>query len=225
MESIIEIANLNKTYKTGKIAVDVLKGIDITVERGDFVSVMGPSGSGKSTLLYLIGALDKPTLGSIKVGGEDISAMDDRHQSLMRLKSIGFIFQFYNLVPNLNVEDNILLPALLAGKKASSLKERLAEILYAVGLFDRRSHTPGELSGGEQQRVAIARALMNEPDIILADEPVGNLDSKTSTGIMELLKQINRERKKTVIQVTHSREAAQYGNRIITIKDGQVCKA
>jgi putative ABC transport system ATP-binding protein len=224
LESIIEISNLNKTYKTGKIAVDVLKGIDITVKRGDFVSIMGPSGSGKSTLLYLIGALDKPTLGCIKVNGEDISSMDDRRQSLMRLKSIGFIFQFYNLVPSLSVEENILLPALLNGKKASSQKERLAEILCAVGLLNRSSHTLGELSGGEQQRAAIARALINEPDIILADEPVGSLDSKTGNAIMELLKQINVERKKTVIQVTHSREGAQYGNRIITIKDGQVCK-
>lgn len=218
----VEIHNLYKTYKLGSIEVEVLKGINLSVEKGEFVSIMGPSGSGKSTLLYLIGGLDKPSSGSIKVNGRELSNMTDRIESLMRRREIGFVFQFYNLIPNLNVEENIMLPILLDGKKIKHYKDRLEELLSIVGLSNRRHHTPRELSGGQQQRVAIARALINEPDIILADEPIGNLDSKSGTKIMELLRRINREKGKTIIQVTHSREAAEYGNRIINVKDGRV---
>ena len=218
----VEIHNLYKTYKLGSIEVEVLKGINLSVEKGEFVSIMGPSGSGKSTLLYLIGGLDKPSSGSIKVNGRELSNMTDRIESLMRRREIGFVFQFYNLIPNLNVEENIMLPILLDGKKIKHYKDRLEELLSIVGLSNRRHHTPRELSGGQQQRVAIARALINEPDIILADEPIGNLDSKSGTEIMELLRRINREKGKTIIQVTHSREAAEYGNRIINVKDGRV---
>ncbi|AEV70247.1 ABC transporter ATP-binding protein [Acetivibrio clariflavus] len=218
----VEIHNLYKTYKLGSIEVEVLKGINLSVEKGEFVSIMGPSGSGKSTLLYLIGGLDKSSSGSIKVNGRELSNMTDRIESLMRRREIGFVFQFYNLIPNLNVEENIMLPILLDGKKIKHYKDRLEELLSIVGLSNRRHHTPRELSGGQQQRVAIARALINEPDIILADEPIGNLDSKSGTEIMELLRRINREKGKTIIQVTHSREAAEYGNRIINVKDGRV---
>lgn len=155
----VEIHNLYKTYKLGSIEVEVLKGINLSVEKGEFVSIMGPSGSGKSTLLYLIGGLDKPSSGSIKVNGRELSNMTDRIESLMRRREIGFVFQFYNLIPNLNVEENIMLPILLDGKKIKHYKDRLEELLSIVGLSNRRHHTPRELSGGQQQRVAIARAL------------------------------------------------------------------
>lgn len=219
---IIEAKNLNKTFKMGDLDIEVLKDINLSIESGEFISIMGPSGSGKSTLLYLIGGLDKPTSGSVKIKGNELSEMKDKEQSIMRRRDIGFVFQFYNLIPNLSVEENVILPVLLDGKKLKDYRSRLDDILEVVGLADRRTHTPRELSGGQQQRVAIARALVNEPDIILADEPIGNLDTKTGTEIMQLLQRINREKKKTIVQVTHSKEAADYGNRIINVRDGKV---
>ena len=219
---IIETKNLNKTFKMGDLDIEVLKDINLSIESGEFVSIMGPSGSGKSTLLYLIGGLDKPTSGSVKIKGNELSEMKDKEQSIMRRRDIGFVFQFYNLIPNLSVEENVILPVLLDGKKLKDYKNKLDDILEVVGLADRRTHTPRELSGGQQQRVAIARALVNEPDIILADEPIGNLDTKTGTEVMQLLQRINREKKKTIVQVTHSKEAADYGNRIINVRDGKV---
>lgn len=223
MKVAIEISNLYKTYKMGAVSVEVLKDINLTIKKGEFSSIMGPSGSGKSTLLYLMGGLDKPSSGSIKVNNRELSAMDDREESMMRRRTIGFVFQFYNLIPNLSVEENILLPVLLDGKKLKDYRKKLDEILEIVRLSDRRLHTPRELSGGQQQRVAIARALINEPDIILADEPIGNLDTKTGTEIMELLAKINAEKRKTIVQVTHSQESARYGSRVINIRDGRVC--
>lgn len=222
MKVVVEAINIYKTFKLGAVNVEVLRDINLTIKKGEFVSIMGPSGSGKSTLLYLIGGLDKPTLGSIKINNKDVAVMKDKQQSLMRRRDLGFVFQFYNLIPNLSVEENIMLPILLDGKKTKEYREKLDTILETVGLSDRRKHTPRELSGGQQQRVAIARALINEPDIILADEPIGNLDSKTGTGVMELLQRINRENTKTIIQVTHSMEAAKYGHRIINVRDGRV---
>ena len=219
---IIEAKNLNKTFKMGELDIEVLKDINLSIESGEFISIMGPSGSGKSTLLYLIGGLDKPTSGSVKIKGNELSEMKDKEQSIMRRRDIGFVFQFYNLIPNLSVEENVILPVLLDGKKLKDYRSRLDDILEVVGLADRRTHTPRELSGGQQQRVAIARALVNEPDIILADEPIGNLDTKTGTEVMQLLQRINREKKKTIVQVTHSKEAADYGNRIINVRDGKV---
>ena len=219
---IIETKNLNKTFKMGDLDIEVLKDINLGIESGEFVSIMGPSGSGKSTLLYLIGGLDKPTSGSVKIKGNELSEMKDKEQSIMRRRDIGFVFQFYNLIPNLSVEENVILPVLLDGKKLKDYRSKLDDILEVVGLEDRRAHTPRELSGGQQQRVAIARALVNEPDIILADEPIGNLDTKTGTEVMQLLQRINREKKKTIVQVTHSKEAADYGNRIINVRDGKV---
>ena len=219
---IIEAKNLNKTFKMGDLDIEVLKDINLSIESGEFVSIMGPSGSGKSTLLYLIGGLDKPTSGSVKIKGNELSEMKDKEQSIMRRRDIGFVFQFYNLIPNLSVEENVILPVLLDGKKLKDYRSKLDDILEVVGLEDRRAHTPRELSGGQQQRVAIARALVNEPDIILADEPIGNLDTKTGTEVMQLLQRINREKKKTIVQVTHSKEAADYGNRIINVRDGKV---
>ncbi len=222
MPPIIETFQLYKTYQLGAVRVEVLKGIDLTIQEGEFVSIMGPSGSGKSTLLYLMGGLDQPSSGRVKVKGKELSAMKDREVSILRRRTLGFVFQFYNLIPNLNVEENIMLPVLLDGKQPKAYRHRLEAILETVGLAGRRRHTPRELSGGEQQRVAIARALINEPDIILADEPIGNLDTKTGMGIMELLQRINREQGKTIVQVTHSREAATYGQRIINLRDGKV---
>lgn len=222
MESIIEAVDVCKAYKLGEVSIEVLKNVNLEINQGEFVSLMGPSGSGKSTLLYLLGGLDKPTSGNIRLKGRELSVMKDKEESEMRRREIGFVFQFYNLVPNLNLEENIMLPILLDGKKLKQYKGRLDEILELVDLADRRKHTPRELSGGQQQRVAIARALVNEPDIILADEPTGNLDSKTGTEILELFKKINKEKNKTIVQVTHSYEAAQYGARIVNVKDGKV---
>jgi putative ABC transport system ATP-binding protein len=222
MQSVIEAVDLCKSFQLGVDTVEILKDINVTIEKGEFVSIMGPSGSGKSTLLYLVGGLDKPTSGSIKINGKELSVMKDKEESIMRRRDVGFVFQFYNLIPNLNVEENVMLPILLDGKKMKDYKESLDEILEIVGLSDRRRHTPRELSGGQQQRVAIARALINDPEIILADEPIGNLDSKTGTEVMTLLQKINREKNKTIVQVTHSEESAEYGNRVIRVRDGKV---
>jgi putative ABC transport system ATP-binding protein len=221
-ESVIETKQLSKVFKLGKMEVEVLKDINLIIKEGEFVSIMGPSGSGKSTLLYLLGGLDGPTSGSVKIAGKELSVMKDKEQSIMRRRNVGFVFQFYNLIPNLDVEENIMLPLLLDGKKMKDYKDRLDEILNVVGLSDRKKHTPRELSGGQQQRVAIARALIGDPDVILADEPIGNLDSKTGTEVMELLRKINREKGKTIVQVTHSEEAAKYGQRVIYVRDGRV---
>lgn len=219
---VIEATGLWKSYDLGTEKVDILKDINLEIEKGRFYSIMGPSGSGKSTLLYLLGGLDKPSQGSIKVNGKELLTMKDKQSSIMRRRDMGFVFQFYNLIPNLTVEENILLPVLLDGQNVRKHRKRLDEILEIVGLTERRKYTPRRLSGGQQQRVAIARSLMNNPDIILADEPIGNLDSKTGTEIMLLLQKINREEGKTIIQVTHSRESANYGTDLIMVKDGEI---
>lgn len=225
MEKVIEIRNLNKTYQNDDVAIDVIKDINLNICKGEFVSIMGPSGSGKSTLLYLMGGLESPTSGDVMINKKVLRKLKDAEESEMRRNSIGFVFQFYNLVPHLTVEDNILLPVLLNGGKKKDYKDRLKHLINVVGLSDKRKSYPTRLSGGQQQRVAIARALINDPDIILADEPIGNLDSKTGTEIMELFRRINTEEGKTVIQVTHSKESAAYGNRIIYVKDGELSLA
>lgn len=219
---IIEGKNVFKEYIMGGNVNRILNNVSIQVKEGEFVSIMGPSGSGKSTLLYILGGLDNPTRGEVLLKGKDISKFKDKNKSIMRRRDIGFVFQFYNLIPNLNVAENILLPVLLDGKKPKDYQYELDEILSVVGLTNRRNHTPRELSGGQQQRVAIARSLINKPDLVFADEPIGNLDSKTGTEIMDLLKNINRESGKTIIMVTHSKESAEYGNRIINVKDGVI---
>ncbi len=218
----IEAVKLFKSYKTGGSDVEVLKGIDMKIDSGEFISIMGPSGSGKSTFLYLTGGLDAPTSGTVRIYGSDIPGMKDRELSILRRRSIGFVFQFYNLIPNLSVEENILLPVLLDGKKPKAAKGILDELLEIAGLTARKGHYPAQLSGGEQQRTAIARALINDPDIILADEPTGNLDSTNGTGILGLLQRINRERNKTILMVTHSDEAAEYSTRRVFMKDGRL---
>jgi len=218
----IEVNGLTKTFVAGKEETNVLKELNFSVDKGEFVSIMGPSGSGKSTLLYLLGGLDKPTSGTIMLEGEDLSKVKKKAMSKLRRSKIGFVFQFYNLVQNLNVEDNIMLPIILDGKNPKKYEKKLSEILDVIGLVDKRKSTPRELSGGQQQRVAIARALISEPDIIFLDEPIGNLDSKTGKEIMELFKEINVKYGKTLIQVTHSQSAAKYGTTIIRLVDGEI---
>lgn len=222
MNNIIEIKDMYKSYMLGKEKLNILKNINLNIKKGDFLSIMGPSGCGKSTLLYIMGGLDKATEGTVIINGKDYSSMKEKQRSVMRRREMGFVFQFYNLVPNLNVEDNILLPLMLDGKKPKNYQKKLDEILDLMRLSTRRKHTPRELSGGQQQRAAIARALIFEPEIILADEPIGNLDSKSGNEIMELFKTINRDFGKTIIQVTHSEEASEYGNKIVHLKDGQL---
>ncbi|MPQ34251.1 ABC transporter ATP-binding protein [Clostridium estertheticum] len=218
----IEVKDMYKHFELGKEKIDVLKGLSFNVKKGEFLSIMGPSGCGKSTLLYLLGGLDKPTKGNIIINGRDLSTIKEKEKSIMRRREIGFVFQFYNLVPNLSVEDNILLPLLIDGSKAKDLKKDLKKILQIIGMTDRRRHTPSELSGGQQQRVAIARALLFNPEIILADEPIGNMDSKTGTEIMTLFKSINKDFNKTIVQVTHSQESASYGTGILNLRDGEI---
>lgn len=216
----IEGRNISKEFRIGNTTTRILNDISLQIQRGEFVSIMGQSGSGKSTLLYILGGLDTPTKGSVFLNGVNISHIKDDKMSKLRRNHIGFVFQFYNLIPNLNVEENIMLPLLLDGKDMRGYRDNLSSILEIVGLSDRRKHTPRELSGGQQQRVAIARALIGKPEILFADEPTGNLDSKTGTEIMSLLKRINRETGQTIIMVTHSKEAAQHSNRTLTVKDG-----
>ena len=227
MKPIIETATVEgrhivKNFRLGDIVTEVLRDVSLQVMPGEFVSIMGPSGSGKSTLLYILGGLDTPTGGRVLLNGTDISSFGDQKMSSLRRRNIGFVFQFYNLIPNLNVEENIMLPLLLDGQKMERCKDRLDRILDMVGLSDRRRHTPRELSGGQQQRVAIARALIGNPGILFADEPTGNLDTKAGTDIMSLLREINRSTGQTIIMVTHSPEAAKSSSRIITVRDGRI---
>lgn len=218
----IEGKNIMKDFKIGETTTRVLKNVSLKVLKGEFVSIMGQSGSGKSTLLYILGGLDTPTEGTVSMNGANISRFNDAKMSQIRRQNIGFVFQFYNLIPNLNVEENIMLPLLLDGKKFKDYRKQLDNILEIVGLSDRRKHTPRELSGGQQQRVAIARALISDPEILFADEPTGNLDSKTGAEIMKLLQSINKNSGQTIIMVTHSPEAAKNSSRIITVKDGMI---
>ena len=218
----IKTENLVKEFGEKENKVRVLDNINIEIKDGEFVSLMGPSGSGKSTLLYLVGGLDKPTSGKVLLNGKDINKLNDNQMSKLRRKDIGFVFQFYNLVQNLTVEENIMLPVVMNGEKESAYKERLNDILKIIGLEDKRKNLPKELSGGQQQRVSIARAIILNPSIIFADEPIGNLDSKSGKEVMELFKRINEEEHITILQVTHSEDAAKYGNRIIKLKDGKI---
>ncbi len=217
---VIDVKGLKKCFAVGKEEVTVLNNLSFSVYEEDFLSIMGPSGCGKSTLLYLIGGLDLPSSGSVHILGQNLAAMREKQKSKMRRQDMGFVFQFYNLVPNLTVEDNILLPIILDKRNLKKYEKRLNEILDIIELTHKRKQTPRELSGGQQQRVAIARALVFEPQIILADEPIGNLDSKTGTEIMQLFKNINKEFHTTIVQVTHSKESSLYGNRTINLKDG-----
>ncbi len=220
--NVIEVKDMNRSFENGKEIAHVLKDINLNIEEGEFVSIMGPSGSGKSTLLYLLGGLDMPTSGTVKVNGTNLRQLKDKELCKMRNEDIGFVFQFYNLVPNLNVEDNISLPLMISGKSRSSYKDKLDECLRIIGMEGKRKLTPRELSGGQQQRVAIARALVFDPKIIFLDEPIGNLDSKNGMKIMELFREINQKYKKTIVQVTHSESAAKFGTKLIRLVDGEI---
>lgn len=221
MTKIIEVNNVNKSFGKNENINHVLNGASMSVDQGEFVSLMGASGSGKSTLLYLIGGLDRDFQGNISVCGSDIGSLKDSKLSDLRLKNMGFVFQFYNLVMNLNVSDNILLPQTINGKRKSELKKDLDEILEITGLTEKRKAMPNILSGGQQQRVAIARAVLGNPSIILADEPTGNLDAASTKEIMELFQRLNKEKGMTILQVTHSEQCAEYGTRIVRIEDGK----
>lgn len=218
----VETVDLEKVHGEGSTAVRALKGVSLKFPAGEFAAIMGPSGSGKSTLLHLLGALDQPSSGSIAVGGVDLSGLSDKKLTLLRRERMGFVFQFFNLIPTLSAEENALLPVLISGEKTGKYAGKLDELLDLVGLTERRRHRPDELSGGEQQRVAIARALIRSPDIVLADEPTGNLDTKTGAGVLELLKASAARYGQTVVMVTHDPRAAATADRVVFLSDGRV---
>jgi len=220
--SVLKAAQVSKRYQLGAHTVHALDGVTFEVEPGEFVAIMGPSGSGKSTLLHLLGGLDSPSDGSIHLDGRMLSGLNDHAATLARRHNIGFVFQFFNLVPTLNTEENILLPVIIDGKDPRQYRERLDALLALFGLTDRARHRPDQLSGGEQQRVALARALITRPAIVLADEPTGNLDTKTGTNIMQLLRRSCDELEQAIVVVTHDPRAAAYADRVVFLRDGQV---
>jgi putative ABC transport system ATP-binding protein len=223
-DEIIRMEELSKIYDTGDIQVTALNNIDLTIHKGEFIAIMGASGSGKSTLMNIIGCLDRPTVGSYYLEGIDVMEKSDNELSAVRNKKIGFVFQSFNLISRTSALKNVELPMVYGRIAAEERKERALELLRNVGLEDRSHHMPNELSGGQKQRVAIARALANKPQIILADEPTGNLDSQSSVEIMDIFSMLNRREGNTVIIVTHEREIAEFTNRIITFKDGRIIK-
>lgn len=222
LNPLIVAESVRRTYSSDSVAVEVLKGVSLKAERGEFISIMGPSGSGKSTLLQILGGLDRPSQGSVRIDGQSIQALNDVELSRFRRRRLGFIFQFFNLVPTLSALENAALPALLDGQPLSKLRKRGLELLSWLGVEHRANHRPYQLSGGEMQRVAIARALFLEPPLILADEPTGNLDSKTGKTVLELLQKLVRERGHTLLMVTHDAAAADFGTRLVRIRDGQI---
>ncbi len=219
---ILETENLCKIYGKGDTMVRALDNVSFSVEKGEFIAIVGPSGSGKSTLLHILGGVDTPTSGKVIIDGTDISALDETALAVFRRRQIGLIYQFYNLIPILTVEENLTLPMLLDGRKPD--KNQLASLVERLGLEDRLSHLPNQLSGGQQQRVSIGRALMSNPAIVLADEPTGNLDSENSREIVSLLRSFNREFNQTVIMITHDEKIALSADRIISIEDGKITR-
>jgi len=219
---ILEVKNLNKVYGTGETKVEALKDVSFSVEKGEFVAIIGPSGSGKSTLLHIIGGVDVPTSGTVMIGDTDIATLDETALAIFRRRQIGLIYQFYNLIPILNVEENLTLPLLLDGRKPD--KKMVADIIEKLGLQERLKHLPNQLSGGQQQRVSIGRALINTPALLLADEPTGNLDSENSRDILKLLRKFNKEQNQTVIIITHDEKIAMAADRIIAIEDGKIAR-
>ncbi len=218
---VVEAINVRKTYMLGKIPVEALRGVNLTVASGDFVAILGPSGSGKSTLLNLIGALDKPTSGTLLIDGRDVSTLNDNQLSELRLK-IGFVFQFFNLIPRLTARQNVELSLSIANVGRRKRRKRAIELLETVGLKDRMKHKPAELSGGQQQRVAIARALANDPKFLLLDEPTGNVDSITAREVMDLIHRLNVEKNVSIIMVTHDEKLAREASRTVRMVDGVI---
>ena len=220
--ALLEITDVARSYKDGQVSVQALKGVTIAIEDGEFVSIMGPSGSGKSTLMNIIGCLDKPTAGTYSLANQQVQKMNDWQLANIRNEFMGFVFQQFHLISKLNALENVELPLIYQGVIGKERKQRAKEALEAVGLGERIKHMPSQLSGGEQQRVAIARAIVSNPRLILADEPTGALDSKASKNIMEIFQQLNKERKITIVQVTHERNIGEYGKRIYHLKDGLI---
>lgn len=220
--TLIEVKSVKKHYQRGAESVAALRGIDLKINKGEFVAIMGPSGSGKSTLLQLLGALDVVSEGEIFFKGDSLSGMSDNDLSLFRRRHLGFIFQFFNLIPTMTAFENVLLPIVLDGQLSPEAKNRAKELLAKVGLSDRADHYPAQLSGGQMQRVAIARALIAKPHLILADEPTGSLDSKTGTEVMQILSDLVKTEKQTIVMVTHDSKTTSWASRTITIKDGLI---
>ena len=219
---ILKVENLTKIYGAGNAEVRALDGVSFTVEKGEFLAIIGPSGSGKSTLLHALGGVDRPTSGKVYMNGQDVYAQNEEQLAIFRRRHVGLIYQFYNLIPVLNVVENMTLPVRMDGRKVN--EERLEELLHLLALEDRKNNLPNQLSGGQQQRVSIGRALMNAPEIVLADEPTGNLDSKNSREIVELLKISNRKYNQTLIVITHDEQIALQADRVIAIEDGRITK-
>jgi putative ABC transport system ATP-binding protein len=224
MTDILEAQKLSKQYQMGEVAVDALRGVDFQVRQGEFVAVMGPSGSGKSTLLHLLGGLDAPTDGEVTLAGRQLAHMTDDEVTVVRRRQVGFVFQFFNLLPTLTAAENVALPLLIDGKRLEDYSVRIDELLGLVGLGGRRDHKPDQLSGGEQQRVAIARALVTEPAMVLADEPTGNLDSNSGKEVLSLLRCACDEKRQTIVMVTHDPGAASYADRVVFLRDGQIVR-
>jgi putative ABC transport system ATP-binding protein len=218
---IIETRDLRKTYRVGKVDVPALRGVDLTVKPGEFLAIVGPSGSGKSTLFHIIGGLTPPTSGEVHVAGQDLAAMTDAGRTRLRKRSVGFVFQKFNLLPNLTARDNIAIARHIGGFD-SKPEASFEEVLRLLGIANRLDHKPSELSGGEQQRVAIARAIVNHPAILLADEPTGNLDSESSKAVLEILRGLNERLGQTILMITHNPEAAAYGHYIVHMRDGKI---
>lgn len=216
--NLLEVSEVSKTYGSGEAAVEALKRVSFSVPKGEYVAIVGESGSGKSTLLNMIGALDTPTSGKVVIGGQDIFSMDDRRLTIFRRRNIGFIFQAFNLIPELTVEQNMVFPVLLDYQKPD--RRYLEELLAVLNLKERRGHLPSQLSGGQQQRVAIGRALLTRPALILADEPTGNLDTQNSSEVIALLKEASRKYEQTIIMITHNRSIAQTADRVLNVSDG-----
>jgi putative ABC transport system ATP-binding protein len=224
MNPVIKLENIYKRYRLGKVDLEAIRGISLEINPGSFVVIMGPSGSGKSTLLNMLGCLDIPTTGKIFLKGEDVAKMSENKLAQLRGRTIGFIFQEFNLIPNLTALENVTLPMIFQGISEKQRKERAIELLASLGLENRVNHQPSELSGGERQRVAIARAFANNPEVVIADEPTGNLDSTTGKKIMEILVNLHKNEGKTLVVVTHDPNIAQYSQEVIDIKDGQIIK-
>ena len=223
MVAVIETVNLKKSYMLGNVSVHALCGINLKIEKGELVAILGPSGSGKSTLLNLLGALDIPSDGSVRIGMHDLTSMNDSELAVLRRK-IGIVFQFFNLISRLNARENVELPLSIANIPRKKRREKAEELLNIVGLKDRMEHKPSELSGGERQRVAIARALVNNPDFLLLDEPTGNIDSKTAKDLMTLIQDLKKSQDVTIIMVTHDQNMANYASRVLYLLDGKITK-
>ncbi len=221
-DTVLEAKGVFRSFQTGSVILDVLKGVDLEVHQGEIIALIGPSGSGKSTLLHILGALDRPDKGSVDLDSIEVFSLNDKELAHLRNRTVGFVFQFHHLLPEFSALENVMMPKLIAGEGIRNIENKAMELLDEVGLKDRRGHKPGELSGGEQQRVAVARALINDPRIVIADEPSGNLDRNTAESLHNLILDLNRNRNQTFVLATHNTELAQRAHRIFKLKDGRV---